>query len=120
MITTPSRSTVPLGVASFGIGSQIVFAPSGIVTIKQAGGDFDNYLKDWIFDAENSKQIQWETSGGNLLVVSQEENGCTIEVIGRRHGIPWGVLPDGWMGSIVNYEYLDTQRTDLKPWETAI
>ena len=86
---------------------------------KTGWGDFDDYLKDWIVDAENSKSIQWETSGGNLLVVSQEENGCTIEVIGRRHGIPWWVLPDGWMSSIVNYEYLDTQRTDLKPWETA-
>lgn len=63
---------------------------------------------------EGCDGVVWVTSNGNMLAV--REDG-TVHVAGRRHGIPWWLLAD--MGDISSFEYNETNRSDIAPWETS-
>ena len=66
--------------------------------------------------------FRWLTSAGNRLEVVENDDSTTVEYSGRRHAL----LESGLSCILLvlqeeckDFEYIDTQRPDLKPWETA-
>ena len=66
--------------------------------------------------------FRWLTSAGNHLEVVENDDSTVVEYSGRRHAL----LESGLSCILLvlqeeckDFEYIDTQRPDLKPWETA-
>ena len=81
--------------------------------------EFQEYLKRYAEIAKEAEMVQWTTSAGNILQVQPSEDGCVLTATGRRHGIPWWLLPTGWHNKVFSWEYESSQREDLAPWETT-
>lgn len=65
---------------------------------------------------EDCFTVSWITSAGNTLTC--HKNGIIL-VDGRRHGIPFWVLPEGWQDEVEYYRYESSAREDLAPWEKS-
>ena len=83
----------------------------------ESGWDYEfDFVGSIIEGIENATIVTWITSAGNLLTLHRDG---TIIVDGRRHGIPFWVLPEGWTNDVEYYRYDNTERPDLAPWERS-
>ncbi len=83
----------------------------------ESGWDYEfDFVGSIIEGIENATIVTWITSAGNLLTLHRDG---TIIVDGRRHGIPFWVLPEGWIENVECYQYESTERPDLAPWERS-
>ena len=75
-----------------------------------------DFVSEILSDIDEWVNVSWITSAGNSLTVHR--NG-SILVEGRRHGIPFWALPEGWVEDVEYYRYESTERPDLAPWERS-
>lgn len=83
----------------------------------ESGWDYEfDFVASVLSGIEDCDEISWITSAGNTLTI--HKNGIVIAE-GRRHGIPFWALPEGWIEDVEYYHYESTERPDLAPWERS-
>jgi hypothetical protein len=83
----------------------------------EQGWDYEfDFVASVLSGLQNCTTVSWITSAGNMLTVHKDGS---ILAEGRRHGIPFWVLPDGWVEDVEYYRYESTERPDLAPWEKS-
>jgi len=75
----------------------------------------------------SAKGFGWLRSSGSFVWVVEDDptndyGNPSLILGGRRHSLKELIsmfFPAGWEGHVTRYEYVDTQREDITPWETT-